>query len=266
MSTAQSAVWAITDGGSIDEIYGSDTSMVRKLAQVVSGALDVDLNDFNYTPRAHTLTSIKTSLQCLVPDYETGVALRAYNRSSGVMVRELFANQRFKPGFYQFKGGINHTLADTSTFELRLETADKVIARKIAAITDTVPKLQEMPENFVSFNLPTSTRIRGGIYDADDNLYVLLAEKRPLRAGFNRIDFLKSRDLPHDKEYFFKIKDEEGKTLVSQEFKPSTGRKETFQNTTKRGNYRFKMDEGKSDLRIAGLRSTQPNYLDDSGQ
>lgn len=250
-SSAQSAVWAITDGASIEEIYGSDTGMVRKLAEVVGPARNIPVSHFNYTPRVHQITSIKTSMECLVPDYVDGVALRAYEKESGRMVRELFKDQSFKPGFYQFKGGINHTLGDSVAFVLKLETADKVIAEKVATINDVVPKLQLMPETFVSFDLPKETVIRGGIYDKEDNLYVLLADKKKLMAGFNRIDFIKSRDLPLDKEYFFKVKDMEGNTIVTQEFHLNTADKKTYKNITKRGTYRFKMDEGMIDLKLA---------------
>ena len=250
-STAQSAVWSITNGGSIEEIYGSDTGMVRKLAEIVGPARNIPLTQFNYTPRVHQITTIKTSIECLVPDYADGVALRAYEKSSGRMVRELFADKSFKPGFYQFKGGINHTLGDSAEFILKLETTEKVIAEKVATIRDEVPKLQKMPETFVSFDLPSETVIRGGIYDDKDNLYVLLADKKKLLAGFNRIDFIKSRDLPLDKKYFFKVKNMEGKTIVTQEFHLDNADKKNYRTITKRGTYKFKMQDGMINLKLA---------------
>ncbi|MGB0521791.1 MAG: hypothetical protein ACPGJS_02465 [Flammeovirgaceae bacterium] len=250
-STAQSAVWAITDGGSIDEIYGSDTAMVRKLASVVGPARNIPTHRFNYTPRVHQITTIKTSIECLVPDYLEGVALRAYEKESGRLVRELFKDKSFKPGFYQFKGGINHTLGDSAQFILRLEQGDQIISEKTATLQDTVPKLQKMPETFVSFDLPKETTIRGGIYDSDDKLYVLLADKKKLFAGFNRIDFIKSRDLPQNKEYFFKVKDMEGNTIVKQTFHLDQATRKNFKTITKRGTYRFRMDRGMIDLKLA---------------
>ncbi|WP_020528728.1 hypothetical protein [Flexithrix dorotheae] len=216
-STAQSAVWAITDGNSIGEIYGQDTTMVKELCKVVSEATGQPCTGKNLQPRNHSITSIKTSLECLIPDYAENLSLTMYDEN-GNRIRSYFSEKDLQPGFYQFKIGMNHTLGDSARFNLKLETTARIISEKQVVISDTIIKLQEMKtEQFVTYELPEDTKASVGVYDENDQLYILLADHKLLPKGFNKSIFQSGRSLPFGKKYFLKVK-ADGKTIVAQEF------------------------------------------------
>jgi hypothetical protein len=253
-STAQSAVWAITDGASIADIYGSDTAMVRTLAKMISEAKHIPLSQFNFQPRVHQITSIKSSMEVLLEKPAENVSLKAYHHNSGVFFRELVKGQTLVPGYHLFKFGLNHTLGDSAQFILKLETPDgDVLAEKVSSISDTIPKLQPLTETFITFNLDNPQEIVHGVYDSEDRLYASSGKSRKIIAGFHRFDFVKSRGLPIGPTYFYKVKDLEGKTIAEQEIFLDRKTNEVFRPMTKRATYRFKMnnEDPKYDLTLA---------------
>lgn len=253
-STAQSAVWSITDGGSITDIYGSDTAMVRTLAELISQSKNIPLSQFNFQPRVHQITSIKSSMEVLLEKSVENVSLKAYHQNSGVFFRELVKGQNLVPGYHLFKFGLNHTLGDSAQFILKLETPDgNVLTEKVSGISDTIPTLQPLTETFITFNLDNPQEIVHGVYDSEDRLYASLGKSRKIQAGFHRFDFVKSRGLPIGLTYFYKVKDMEGKTIAEQEIFLDNKTNQIFRPMTQRGNYRFKMnnDDPKYDLTLA---------------
>ena len=251
-STAQSAVWAITDGASIADVYGSDTAMVRKLAEVISSARGVGMSAFDFRPRRHQITSFKSSLEVVLPAYMPSASLKIYEVNTGRVFREIFAGKPLKPGFHQFRFGLHHTLGDSAAFVIKLES-NEVIAEKTATISDTIPSLQPLTETFVTFDLDKPTKVQHGIYNQDDVLYAMSEPGAQLMAGFHRFDFVKSRGLPYGQTYFFKVKDMEGNVLASQEIFLDKKTNKVYRPMTKRGVYRFRMekDDPKYDLKLA---------------
>lgn len=248
-STAQSAVWAVINGNGMGEIYGEDSLMVKELCAIVSEATGQPCNASNYKPRPHQITSVNTSLDVLVPDYTKNATLNLYTRN-GQLFRNQLKNVAVPPGFYRFKMGVNHTLKDTTTFYLRLEENGKVISEKIVTKNDSVPTLQKMNEATLAYNIDTDVKARIGIYDEADNLYILLADDKPLKKGFHKSEFLEAkRELPLGKNYFFKVK-ANGKTLAQQKILLDRAEAKKYATLTKRGTFTCKLEK---DIPIAKL-------------
>ncbi len=251
-STAQSAVWAITDGASINEIYGSDTSMVRALAGEVSDALNVDISNFNFTPRAHRILSLSGSMECFVETKTPKASLKAYRKDNGQMLRAIFKDYPVKPGFYQFRFGIHHSLGDSIPFVLKLEDeAGQVLFEKEVGYHEEVPEMRKMnQEQFITFDLEKPTRGRVGIYDDQDRLYILMYDNKDMQQGFHKVHFIEGRDLPSGRNYFIKVKDMEGNTLVSDPLVEIDAPSQKFRPMVKRGYFTFTLKEGITDARL----------------
>jgi hypothetical protein len=207
-SSVQSAVWAIINKTGIGSIYGEAPDMVKDLCEIVSKATGQPCTQSNYTPRPHRITSISSSMEVYVTEYLKNTTLKAYD-SNGVVRQVYFSSQNYKPGFYQFKIGIYHSEDSASTFDLRLEENNKVIAQKTLSPQDTIVKMRKLDqENALTFELKKSIKGRVGIYDEQDNLYILLTDNQTFPAGFHKLDFLGAkREIPFGKQYFFKVKE-----------------------------------------------------------
>ncbi len=249
-STAQSAVWAVINNNGMGEIYGEDSLMVKGLCAIVSEATGQLCNSSNYKPRPHSITSIRTSLDALIPDYTKKASLTLYKRN-GEVFRNHAGELALSPGFYRFKMGVNHTLSDTSTFILRLEENGKVISEKIVKPNDSVPDLQKMKEATLTYSIDNEINARIGVYDEADNLYILLADQKPLKKGFHKSEFLEAkRELPLGKNYYFKVKDN-GKTIAQQKILLDRSEARKYAPLTKRGSFICKLDQDLSKAKLA---------------
>jgi hypothetical protein len=234
-STAQSAVWAITGQSPLSYIYGEDVNMVKKLCEVVSQATGKPCEAQNFTPRRHQLTSFKSSLEILLPEAMPEAMLVAFDQQ-GNRFMEYFQNFSLKPGFYQFKVGLNHTYGDSATFRLVLYNGQETIAEKWISLNDTMPNMQKTDrEVTATWVLNQEARVRVGIYDAEGQLYILLAEGLSLRKGMHRMVFTGGRELPFGKSYFFKVMDGD-RELISQPYALDTTPKD-FEQITRRGTF-----------------------------
>jgi len=248
-STAQSAVWAVINGSGMGNIFGEDTVMVKELCAIVSEATGQPCNAGNYKARPHQITSISTSLDVLIPDYTKNATVTLYTRN-GQLFRNQLKNVAVPPGFYRFKMGVNHILKDTTTFYLRLEENGKIISEKIVTKNDSVPQLQKMNKATLAYNVDSDVNTRIGIYDEEDNLYILLADNKPLKKGFHKSEFLEAkRELPLGKNYFFKVK-ANGKTLAQQKILLDKAEAKKYAPLTKRGTFTCKLEK---DMPIAKL-------------
>lgn len=248
-STAQSAVWSVISGSGMGDIYGEDSVMVKELCAIVSEATGQPCNASNYKARPHQITSIRTSLDIILPDYVKNATLTLYTRNG-----QLFRLQRkdieASPGFYRFKMGVNHTLSDTTTFYLRMEENGKTISQKIVTKNDSVVALQKMKEAVLTYNIDNDINARVGIYDEADNLYILLADNKVLAKGFHKSQFLETnRELPLGKNYYFKVKTN-GKTVAQQKILLDKAEAKKYAPLTKRGTFTCKLE---NDLSMAKL-------------
>lgn len=251
-STAQSAVWAITNGASIREIYGSDTSIVRVLAEQVSQSLNISMSSFDFTPRRHQILSLNGSMESLIKTSMPNTSLKAYRSDTGEMVREIFRGYTVKPGFHQFRFGIHHSLGDSIPFILKLEDAEgNVIDEKAIGYHDQIPEMRKMnQEQFITFDLEKPIRGKVGIYDEEDNLYILMFDNKEMRQGFHKIHFIEGRDLPADKQYLIKVKDMEGNTVVADPLVSVDTPTKKFRPMAKRGVLRFNLKENITNARL----------------
>jgi len=248
-STAQSAVWAVANGRPMSDIYSSDPAMTKELCSLVNEATGRPCTQSNYVARRHSITSVRTSLEVLLPERAGNAVLGLYDQS-GQAIYVYFAGQSLPPGFHQFKPGIFHTLGDSAKVYLRLHDGGKLLAERLATVRDTILRLQTLPETKVSYDLPKEVTARAGIYDEADQLYVLLQDSIKLTKGFHQSDFRKAIGVPFGKKYFFKVK-AGGQTLAQQEILLNQLDKEKFAPLTKRGTFTFRLAEAVKDGKIA---------------
>jgi hypothetical protein len=249
-STAQSAIWAVINGNGLENIYGEDSLMVKELCAIVSEATGQPCTSNNYKIRPHQITSISTSLDVLVPDYVKNANLTLYRRN-GQVFRQHSTGLALPPGFYRFKMGVNHTLSDTSTFYLRLEENGRIISEKIVSKQDSVPELQKMKETSLTYDIDNEVEARIGIYDENDNLYIMLADKKLLKKGFHKSEFLDAkRELPLNKNYYFKVKNKE-KTLAQQKVLLDRDEAKKYAPITKRGTFACKLEQDIAKAKLA---------------
>lgn len=249
-STSQSAVWAVINGSGMSDIYGEDSLMVKELCAIVSEATGQPCNASNYKSRPHQITSIRTSLDIILPDYVKNATLTLYTRN-GQVFRNHLKNVTVSPGFYRFKMGVNHTLSDTTTFYLRMEENGKTISQKIVTKNDSVAVLQKMKETTLTYNTDKEINARVGIYDEADNLYILLADNKVLAKGFHKSQFLETnRELPLGKNYYFKVK-ADGKTVAQQKILLDKAEAKKYAPLTKRGTFTCKLEKDLSMTKLA---------------
>jgi len=251
-STVQSAVWAITDNEAIENVYGTDSAMLAAIIEPICSARGVRPSDFNFMPRAHRISSISTALECLLPDYVPNAALRAYDQN-GRLVRTFWQGQTLKPGFYQFKVGINHYDGDSATFQLRLESGNNVVVQKVAAITDTIIPVRRLDkETIVTYDLSQETVARVAVYDSADNLYALVADNYKLTKGFHQSILQGARDLPEGITYYLKITEvPTGKVVISKKIIFNEQERKKYPLLTKRGSVQVELKNPVKDAKLA---------------
>ena len=205
-STAQSAVWTLANRESVRYIYGQDTSMVRDIAETVSEATGVSITEFLLEPRRHQITSIRTSMEALIPKHLEQASLVLYD-ADGNVVREYFAGKKVEMGFWQWKIGASHTLGDSAELFLRLKEGEEVISERQVLASDSVMPLQRIhSEAVMVYTAKESVKATVGIYDANDQLYFILDGDRYIPKGMHRSRFIAGKSLPFGQEYFVKVK------------------------------------------------------------
>ncbi|MEM7367841.1 MAG: hypothetical protein AAF587_04525 [Bacteroidota bacterium] len=205
-STAQSAVWTLANGESSRHIYGQDTSMVRDLALTVSEATGVPLTEFILEPRSHQITSIRTSMEVLIPKHLQRATLGLYD-AQGQLIREYFSQKAVEMGFMQWRVGASHSLGDSAELYLRLMEGEELISEKQVFVSDSITPLQRIhSEAVMIYSTDTDVQAKVGIYDSEDRLYFILAGDRHIPKGTHRSRFIAGKSLPYGPEYFVKIK------------------------------------------------------------
>lgn len=205
-STAQSAVWSVANGDPVSSIYGTDTTMVRQVANVVSDATGTPITAFHIQPRRHQITSINTSLECYFKQKAPQTQLAVYDES-GEMVRSYFRDQSFEAGFMQFKIGMHHTRGESTALFLRLTQGDSVLAERRITVNDTIPPMRKLnSQTRVTYKLEQNAYAHIGVYDDQDRLCLTLAGRKYIPRGYHRTTFIVGKELPMEAELFIKIK------------------------------------------------------------
>lgn len=249
-STVQSAVWSIANGESIDNIYGSDTTMVNAVVEVVSEATGRPISAFYTAPREHSITSINTSMEAVVSKDLYAASLRAYD-ANGVLVREYFNNKRIKKGFFYQRLGVFHTLGDSSKIYLKLEQGGELIAQKEVDNNSQVTELEKVfTTNRIEFEVDKFTKATVAVYDSVDNLYFLMKENKGYNQGENISTLVVKTYLPKNKTFYMKIKEGE-RTIASQKLILNQDEQKLFPKKYVRGVLQFQLNEDYRGVKVA---------------
>jgi len=204
-STAQSAVWSISNKESVRQIYGEDVSMVQDLAQIVSEERNISIDDFDLSPRRHQITSIKSSLEVLL-DQDLSHARLMLVDEQGSIVRTYFDNRFYEQGFHQWKVGASHTLGDSAILFLRLLDGEELVAQKKVSITDSITTLKDIhTQSIMSYEVARDLKADIGIYDHENHLYFLIKKDHLIKKGVHRGQYIAKCQLPPEQDYFFKV-------------------------------------------------------------
>lgn len=219
-STAQSAVWAVANGRGHRAVYGEDTNMVRDLAETVGEANGVDLSQFDLAPRRHHITNINTSFTQLLDRHLKEASLRLYD-PEGELMWAYFSGKNLEKGFYQCDIGINHTLDSAAELSLQLWEGEELVAERTVLASDTLaPRQRYHSEALLTYELPRDAKVDVGVYDAEGQLYFLLAEDYFMRRGAHRSQHIVGVDLPPEQDFYVGVK-LDGELLVREYLDPN---------------------------------------------
>ncbi len=123
-STAQSAIWAITDGYSIDNIYANDILMAKGLATIVANATGKKVPQFIPT-KPLNIVSIRTNIFFRLQK-RTRASLDLYD-NDGNLINKYFTNRMMTKGPYDILLGINQIDNAGAVYHIKLTTADSCV-------------------------------------------------------------------------------------------------------------------------------------------
>jgi hypothetical protein len=210
------------------------------------------MSQFYLQPRPHHITSIRTSMEALIPKDLKAAALVLVDEN-GREYRRYFENRSLETGFLQFRVGVNHTEGDSAVFFLRLMEGEEVILEKPVAITDSVIPLRKVnSQAIVSFSVDTDTRADVGIYDTAGNMYFILGRNTLFQKGTHRSQFIGVKDLPADRAYVVKVVSG-GKTIAEGVFDTDGPEPVIHPVRTVKGRLDFKLEEPLSGARLEVL-------------
>jgi len=215
-STAQSAVWSVANADPIEYIYGDDSLMVRRLAEVVSEATGAPLAKFRLTPRPHQITSIDASMEVFLPFGKSHQDLRmGLYDEEGNLIRSYFQGREYEAGFYQWKVGANHCLGDEASVYLRLFRGQEMIQEQELSPSDSILDLQYLDaEATLIYEIPHETSAHVGVYDREGRLYLLLEEDKNLKEGHHRSRYIAKIPVLPGQEYRVQVR--KGETLIAE--------------------------------------------------
>lgn len=248
-SSAQSAVWAISDREDIRNVYGEDTSMVRNLAEVISEERNIDIASFDLRPRRHHITSIKSSMELLLKEDLEQAKLILVDQE-GNTIRRYFEDRFYERGFHQWKVGASHTLGDSAELYLRLFEGERLVSEKKVLVSDSITTMREFhSEAVLSYEASLDLRADIGVYDAQNQLHFLIKADHPIKKGFHRGRYIAKCLLPPDQEFFIKVISE-GKVLAQEIAKENTPAPTIYPKKNVMGVYRMNPKEALDDVSI----------------
>jgi hypothetical protein len=242
-STAQSAVWAVSSGRPLHEIYASDTAMALDLARVASRALGTDIPVISYTRRDHRITSIRTSINVLPQGHVKNGKLVAED-SMGKVGFTYFRDKKLEAGFYQFRLGLNHTRDPESAFWLRFYDGEKLVAERKVTPSDTVTAVKDVRTTVkVSFDIEEPDTVSVGIHDEKGMLYFYLSEKAVVTPGAHNSTFQIGKTLPSDQDFWLVIKNIHGREIAREPVDPDAPMITLFKPIKRQGYIDFELEE-----------------------
>ncbi len=247
-SPAQSAIWVITDDAPSNDIYSLDTTMVKDLCAIVSKATGKKCPGNRLLTKPHHISYISSSIAFLSPTYINKTQLSVYDLTTNTVLKTYWKNRKIVPGYHHFKIGYTHHGADSTKFKLRLQDENgTVLSERIIALNDTIPKQIELSEEtYVTYELQEPITSRVGIYNEQDELYLLLADDYKMNKGFRKTKFIKGNEVPFGQKYFLKVKNTQtGKEVISKQIYLDELSKRNHKSVVRRGTFSYHV-EGKS--------------------
>lgn len=215
-STAQSAVWALTDKSDIGDIYASDTAMAGQLATFISNATGKPRPKI-IVPKEHYIYSIRMNITHHFPK-PTRVTLACYD-SAGRIVKEYYKNRIIPTGMYLATFGINKVADKGTKFIFRL-TDEKGNVIKERVVTESVSDGRaEKWKYSTSFEYILDKPVNGAtmsLYDDKGNLMEDLYVNRNLPAGGRRQSYSFYHAYGQNITFYVRLKDPSGKVIVEQ--------------------------------------------------
>lgn len=249
-STAQSAVWSLSNQESVRSIYGNDTTMVRDIAQTIHEVTGIAMSEFVFTPRTHTITSIRTSIEGLLKRDLRQARLDLVS-PSGERIRTYFEGRKLEAGFRQFRVGASHTLGESAELYLRLTEGEEVIFEKLVSPNDSVTPLLHLYQKVaIQYQVEEDIMATVGVYDEADNLYFLIKEGQKIKRGSNRGIFIAGCYVPQGEQYYIKLK-VKGETFAEKALDPNAPPPQLFAKISLRGEFRFDVPEALSNAKVA---------------
>lgn len=203
-SPAQSAVWAVTSKRSLASIYSLDTTMAGDILRFTAALLGKPVPKLGQ-PRAHVITSFRTSLEAL-PQKEVLHARLVAEDAYGDTRITYFNQARLDPGFWQFKLGVNHTSDPNIDLWLRLYDGDSLIAERKVTPQDSITPVKDVRTSVkTNMFLTENTTVSVGVYDDKGRLYYYLSDNALLGRGAHRSTFIIGKNLPTEVPLFLEI-------------------------------------------------------------
>lgn len=215
-STAQSAVWALTDQAEIGDIYSSDTVMAGQLATFVANATGRPRPKV-IVPKEHYIYSIRMNM---VHHFSktTKVTLACYD-SSGTLIKEYYRDRVIPTGMYIATFGINR-VADKGTKFIFRVSDDKGTVIKERVITESVNEPRAEKWRYTTtFDYMLDKSVNGAtmsLYDDKGNFMEDLYTNRNLPAGGRRQTYTFHHAYGPDTNFYIRLKDPSGKVLMEQ--------------------------------------------------
>ncbi len=215
-STGQSAVWALTDGTDIGDIYASDTAMAGKLATFISNATGKPRPNI-IVPKEHYIYSIRMNF---IHHFSktTHVSLACYD-SAGVLVKQYYKNRIIPIGMYVATFGINKVCDKGTKFIFRLtDEKGTVIKERIIreSINEPRPEKWKYSTTFEYILEKAVNGARMSLYDDKGNLMEDLYTNRNLPAGGRRQTYTFHHAYGQNTTFYIRLKDPAGKVIVEQ--------------------------------------------------
>jgi hypothetical protein len=215
-STAQSAVWTLTDKAEMTDIYASDTTMAGQLATFIANATGMPRPKI-ITPKEHYIYSIRMNITYHFSK-STKATLACFD-GNGNLIKEYYKNRTIPIGMYIATFGINKVADKGTKFIYRLSD-DKGNILKERIITESVndPKPKKWKLD-IAFEYVLEKPVNGAtmsLYDDKGNLMESLYTNRNLPAGGRRQSYTFHHTYGPTATFYIRLKDNTGKVIVEQ--------------------------------------------------
>jgi len=222
-STAQAAVWALTDNRPTNTLHnGDDVDITWELAILIAKHKSLQLpkkEQFfsNPLPFRRIVYSARKDLV-----YHATVSFKGtlgIYTSDGELVRRYFENKVYDSGLHFYSIGINNIVEENTRYVARLSDENGEVL--VEYILNPNEAYVPAKEDFISVNFEYAIRKRGGnysliVYDDKDNLMEYIYKNRPLTPGYRPAKFKFIFEKSDVQFFVFKIVDSEGNEVHSQ--------------------------------------------------